>query len=78
MPTTTFTVSGAKGVLGRLVDDALKSKPVFIRRGSRMVQLVPAAMPEPIPVRPPGYFALSADEVTFINSVPASPRPLSP
>lgn len=48
----TMTVSKAKGVLGRLVDDALKSKPVFIRRGARVVQIVPAVMPDPVSVLP--------------------------
>lgn len=53
----TMTVSEAKGVLGRLVDQALKSKAVFIRRGERVVQLVPAVMPDPVPVYPKGALA---------------------
>lgn len=53
----TMTVTEAKGVLGRLVDDALKSKTVFIRRGERVVQLVPVARPDPVPVYPDGSLA---------------------
>ena len=56
-----MTVSKAKGVLGRLVDDALKSKPVFIRRGARVVQIVPAVMPDPVPVYPNGALARKVD-----------------
>ncbi|MBI4625133.1 MAG: hypothetical protein HY736_18180 [Verrucomicrobia bacterium] len=72
----TLTVSKAKGVLGRLVDDALKSKPVFIRRGERVVQLVPAVMPEPFPALPEGALTMSEERVAFINSMPDDPAPL--
>lgn len=72
----TVTVTKAKGVLGRLVDDALKSKSVFIRRGGRVVQLVPAVLPEPIPVYPPGALDRSAEQVAFLQSGPDEPEPL--
>ncbi|MGH7945135.1 MAG: hypothetical protein ACREH8_15620 [Opitutaceae bacterium] len=72
----TLTVSEAKGVLGRLVDDALKSKPVFIRRGERVVQLVPAVLPEPIPVYPPGTLEMTEERLAFINSMPDEPEPI--
>jgi hypothetical protein len=64
-----LTVTQAKGKLGRLVDDALKAKPVFIRRGSHVVQLVPAVMPEAIPI-PEGGLTMSEERVAFINSTP--------
>ncbi len=72
----TMTVTEAKGVLGQLVDRALKSKPVFIRRGDRVVQLVPAAMPDPIPVYPPGALEMTEERLAFINSMPDEPEPL--
>jgi hypothetical protein len=74
---TSLTVTEAKGILGRLVDDALKAKPVFIRRGSRVVQLVPAVMTAPIPVFPEGALAMTEERVAFINSMPADSRPLA-
>jgi hypothetical protein len=74
---TSLTVTEAKGILGRLVDDALKAKPVFIRRGSRVVQLIPAVMSEPIPIFPEGALAMTDERVAFINSTPADARPLA-
>jgi hypothetical protein len=50
----TLTVTEAKPKLGHLVDLALQSKPVFIRRGQQVVQLVPAVLPDPIAVYPEG------------------------
>jgi hypothetical protein len=71
-----LTVTEAKGILGRLVDDALKSKAVFIRRGARVVQLVPAVMPEPIPIFPPGSLSMTEDRIGLIQSAPADGRPI--
>lgn len=71
----TMTVTEAKGVLGHLVDRALQSKPVFIRRGERVVQLVPAAMPDPIPVYPPGAMERSAEQIAFLQSGADEPEP---
>ena len=73
---TSLTVTEAKGILGRLVDDALKAKPVFIRRGMRVVQLVPAVLSEPIPVFIEGALAMTDERVALINSIPADSRPL--
>jgi hypothetical protein len=54
-----LTVSSAKPKLGRLVDRVLeKGEPVIIRRGNRFVQMSEYVVPEPIPQRPPGYFAV--------------------
>jgi hypothetical protein len=54
-----LTVSDAKPKLGRLMDRVLKDgKPIVIRRGKRFVQLSEYAVPEPIPQRPTGYFAV--------------------
>ncbi len=53
----TITVSEAKPRLGKLADAALKGHSVFIRRGSEVLQLVRAAMPDPVAVYPLGAFA---------------------
>lgn len=71
----TLTVSEAKGKLGRLVDQALKSKPIFIRRGSRVVQLVPAVLPEPIPLLPQGALDRSREQIEFLQSGSEEPEP---
>ncbi len=55
-----LTVSTAKPKLGRLWDKVLrKGSPVVIRRGNRYVQLSEYILPEPIPARPPGFFAVA-------------------
>ncbi|MFZ5495415.1 MAG: hypothetical protein ACOZE5_08780 [Verrucomicrobiota bacterium] len=51
-----LTVSQAKPRMGRLIDRALGGEPVLIRKGNRLVQLTEYVVPEPIPVRPVGYF----------------------
>lgn len=72
----TLTVTEAKPRLGRLVDQALRSKPVFIRRGNRVVQLVPAVMPDPVPAMPEGHFAITEERASALNAMPPDPRPL--
>lgn len=55
-----LTVSTAKPKLGRLLDNVLKKgDPVLIRRGNRFVQLSEYVIPDPIPERPSGYFAVA-------------------
>lgn len=70
-----LTVTEAKPKLGHLIDQALKSKAIFIRRGDQVVQLVPAVMPEPIPAWPEGAFARRADQITFLQSGEDAPEP---
>jgi hypothetical protein len=52
-----FTLSNAKTYLGRLMDKADKEEAVYIVRARQrfILQCVPEI--EPIPLRPPGYFA---------------------
>lgn len=55
-----LTVSAAKPKLGRLMDRVLKKgEPVIIRRGNRFLQISEYILPEPIPQRPIGYFAVA-------------------
>ncbi len=65
-----FTLSRAKTFLGRLVDKAVKGEPVYIVRGQQrcILQYVPEI--EPIPMRPPGYFAncYSREEIALDNA----------
>jgi hypothetical protein len=43
--------------LGRLVEKASKGEPVFILRGQQRFLLQEIPPIDPIPMRPPGYFA---------------------
>jgi|SRR5205809_5999852 len=53
----TFTLSNAKTYLGRLIDKASKGETVYILRGEHRFVLQRVPPIDPIPMRPPGYFA---------------------
>ena len=65
-----LTVSEAKPKLGKLLDSAGAGRPVYLRRKSAIYRIEPVAFPEPIPVRPVGYFAIEADDpfIALANS----------
>jgi hypothetical protein len=52
-----FTLSSAKTYLGRLLKKAGRGEPVYIVTGQRRFVLQEVPEFEPIPMRPPGYFA---------------------
>jgi hypothetical protein len=52
-----FPLSVAKTYLGRLVEKAGRGEPVYIVTGHRRFVLQEVPEIEPIPMRPPGYFA---------------------
>jgi hypothetical protein len=52
-----FSLSKAKTYLGRLVEKAGRGEIVYIVKGHRRFVLQPVPEIEPIPMRPPGYFA---------------------
>lgn len=72
----TYSVTEAKARLGPLADLALKKRPIFIRRGQRMLQLVEATLPEPIPHCPEGHFAVGEERAEYLNSLPIDSAPL--
>ena len=53
----TFSLSKAKTYLGRLASRAAQGKEVYIVRGSQRFMLQHLPEIEPIPQRPPGFFA---------------------
>jgi hypothetical protein len=53
----TFTLSCAKTYLGRLMKKAMSGEPVYIIRGSNRFTLQHLPEIDPVPMRPPGYFA---------------------
>ena len=53
----TFTLSTAMTNLDQLTEKAMKGDPVYIVRGNHRFVLQHVRDIEPIPLRPPGYFA---------------------
>ena len=64
-----FSLSNAKTYLGRLMEKASKGQTVYIVRGEQRFTLQFVPPMDPIPIRPPGYFAncYSKDEVREQN-----------
>ena len=62
MPTTTVSVSEAKQRLGEIADRAIQGEHIVIVRKSKLLVLKPLEFPEPVPMRPPGYFEDCYDE----------------
>jgi hypothetical protein len=60
--TTTLSISEAKQRLGEIADRAIKGEQIVIIRKSKLLVLKELELPEPIPLRPPGYFAEVYDE----------------
>ncbi len=52
-----YSLSSAKTYLGRLMEKASKGETVYIVRGQRRFILQEMPPLDPIPTRPPGYFA---------------------
>lgn len=52
----TVSISEAKQRLGEIADRALKGEQVVIVRKAKLLVLQPLELPEPVPIRPPGYF----------------------
>ena len=57
-----LTVSQAKPRLGSLLDQTTRGRSVYIRRKNRLFRIEPVEVPEPIPVRPVGYFQFPEDD----------------
>jgi hypothetical protein len=62
MPTTTVSISEAKQRLGEMADRAIDGEHIVIVRKSKLLVLKPLELPEPVPMRPPGYFQDCYDE----------------
>jgi hypothetical protein len=64
-----YTLSLAKTYLGRLLEKAGRGEQVYIVTGHRRFVLQEVPQIEPIPIRPPGYFAgvYSPEEVEEDN-----------
>ena len=72
-----LTASEARSQLGRLLDRAVTGKPVYLRRGDRLVRLAPvAARAKATAPRPFGYFTFDDDLTTLANRAACSFTPL--
>ncbi|MFZ0918395.1 MAG: hypothetical protein WAN04_16005 [Candidatus Udaeobacter sp.] len=56
MQTTTVSISEAKQRLGEIADRAIEGEHIVIVRKSKLLVLKPLELPQPVPLRPPGYF----------------------
>ena len=67
----TFQLSAAKTYLGRLTDKARNGEPVYIVRGRDRFVLQHVPEMDPIPQRPPNYFAhcYSRKEIALDNDM---------
>ena len=77
----TLSISEAKRELGRAADLALRGEPVFIVRKAHILLLQEYRLPEPVPVRPDGYFAdcYSPEEARVSNRLASlGPRKATP
>jgi len=52
----TLTISNAKQRLGEIADRAIEGEQVVIIRKSKLLVLKELELPEPVPIRPAGYF----------------------
>jgi antitoxin (DNA-binding transcriptional repressor) of toxin-antitoxin stability system len=76
-----LTASEARSQLGRLLDRAVTGKPVYLRRGDRLVRLAPVAATaraktKPAAPRPFGYFKFDDDLTALANRAEPSFTPL--
>ena len=60
-----LTVSQARAKLGCLVDQAVKGKSVYLKRGTHLLRLERVTRKGAIPSRPVGYFKFD-DELTAL------------
>ena len=65
----TVSISEAKSHLGKIADEVLQGETVLIVRKSELLILRKYQLPEPIPVRPIGYFDEedTPEEIALLN-----------
>jgi len=67
MPTT-VSISEAKQRLGEIADRAIQGEQIVIVRKSKLLVLKQLEIPQPVPMRPPGYFADCYDKAAAKES----------
>lgn len=72
-----LTASEARSQLGRLLDRAVTGKPVYLRRGDRLLRLAPVTpRAKATALRPFGYFTSDDDLTALANRAACSFTPL--
>lgn len=71
MKSTTLTFSETKKEFSKVIDEVDHGKEVFFRRRDRLYTIQEVPQPQPIPIRPVGYFdhCRSADEIKTLNQL---------
>ena len=72
----TIKISEAKRNFGRVFARAKRGETVILQNGNDFMQLVPCVVPEPLPLRPVGYFRSTTEEVAQVNAAPTDSGPL--
>ena len=67
----TISVSEAKQRLGEIADRVIEGEQIVIVRKSKLLVLKQLEIPEPVPMRPPGYFddCYSESDVKELNKL---------
>jgi len=70
-----LSVSEARSKLGRLADQAVKGKSVYLKRGNHLLRLERVNRSGAIPLRPAGYFRFDDDLTDLANRAEPSFTP---
>ena len=73
----TIRISEAKRNFTRIFARVKRGETVILQNGDDYVQLVPCAVPEPVPVRPAGYFAADEETADLRNRMGEESAPAS-
>jgi hypothetical protein len=65
---TTISISEAKQRLGEIADRAIEGEQIVIVRKSNLLVLKRLEIPEPVPIRPHGYFGDCYDKAAAKES----------
>ena len=64
----TIKISEAKRNFSKVFARAKRGETIILQNGDDYMQLVPCVMPEPIPLRPVGYFVADAETIRQRNN----------
>lgn len=72
----TIKISEAKRNFTRVFARAQRGETIILQNGSDYMQLVPCVLPDPVPLRPAGYFRVTDEEAAQITAAPADRGPI--
>ena len=65
----TIKISEAKRNFSKVFARAKRGETIILQNGDDYVQLVPCVVPQPVPLRPLGYFAVDDETARLRNSL---------